>query len=77
MVAIGLMLFVLLPCDLVDAERYLVGGEINGWNFNISKWRMATEFTFKPNDEVGKSFASKPNPLVIGKCEGKKKRKRK
>ena len=57
MVAIVLMLFLVLPRDMVDAESYFVGDRIYGWDFNISNWPKAKAFTFKPGDELGKSFA--------------------
>ena len=57
MVAIMLMLFLVLPRDMVDAASYIVGDRINGWDFNISNWPKAKTFTFKPGDELGKSFA--------------------
>ena len=69
-VAIVLMLFLVLPCNMVDAASYIVGDKINSWDFNVTNWLIGKNF--KEGDELGKSFAPKPNVfmlcLVTGKC---------
>ena len=55
MVATVLMLFLVLPCNMVDATSYIVGDKINGWDFNVTNWPMGKNF--KEGDELGKSFA--------------------
>ena len=54
-VAIVLILFLVLPCNMVDAGSYIVGDKINGWEFNVTNWHIGKNF--KEGDELGKSFA--------------------
>ena len=62
-VAIVLMLFLVLPCNMVDAAGYIVGVKINGWDFNVTNWLIRNNF--KEGDELSKSFAPKPNLFML------------
>lgn len=50
LVAVVLVLCLVLPCNMVDAATYTVGGA-GGWTFNVASWPKGKRF--KAGDVLG------------------------